>query len=450
MILTMIAFFFVLGIVVLVHELGHFWVAKLNGIYVVTFSFGMGPKLIKKRIGETEYALSAIPFGGYVKFAGESFEEDDDSQEEGAEEEPIIPENRLYRGKSPLQKMSVVVAGPVMNVISAVVLFILVAWVQGLNVVPGTVVENVERGTPAAAAGFQPGDRILSVNGEPFRYWSDLESHVTFEDSVRSSFTVLRGADTLELDVTPVRDEESGYWVIGIDAPLPARVRNVKKDSPAEKAGIRPNSVILAINDTTVTYWRQLEEKIHARPGVEMKFTWEHDGERHTAMITPVGVDAPAEGERMDVTTIGNIGISPPYERVSISFVQAVVHGVRSCYYILAAIIDLLYNLATGNASMRAAVGGPIKVGVMAGDMLRWGFGHLVYFLAFFSLNLAFFNLLPILPFDGGHFVIHFFEFVSRRRINRKVHTVMVQVGYVILIALIIFITLNDILNLFR
>ena len=445
MILTIVAFVFVLGIVVLVHELGHFWVAKLNGICVVTFSFGLGPKLIKKRIGETEYAISAVPFGGYVKFAGESFEEKAD--EETGDSEIEVPEHRFYRSKKPLQKMSVVAAGPVMNALSAVVLYILIAWFQGLYVAPGTVVKEVQQGTPAAEAGFLPGDRILDVNGRPFQYWNDLETHVTFEEGVNSSFTVQRGTDTLVIDVTPEFNPETGYWRIGIDAPLPSAVGNVKRDGPADKAGIRRGSVILAINDTTVVYWRELEEKIHARPGVEMKFTWEYEGEKRTAIIVPAGVDAPAEGERLDVVKIGGIGIGPPFERVSISFPEAIGHGLRACYSILVGITDFLVKLVTGKATMRA-VGGPIKVGIMAGDMLRWGFSYLIYFLAFFSLNLTIFNLLPILPFDGGHFVIHLFEFVSRRSINRRVHAVMVQIGYFILIALVIFIFFNDVLNL--
>ena len=448
MLFTIIAFFFVLGIVVLVHELGHFWVAKLNGICVVTFSFGLGPKLIKKRIGETEYAISAIPFGGYVKFAGETFE-DEAPDHESEENELNIPEHRLYRSKSPLQKMSVVAAGPVMNALSAVVLYILIAWFQGLYVTPGTVVKEVENGTPAAEAGFRPQDHILAINDKQFRFWNDLETHVIFKEGVSSSFTVQRGADTLVIDVTPAFNPETGYWNIGIDAPLLARVGTVKRDGPAYRAGIRSGSVILAINDTAVVYWRELEEKIHARPGIGMSFTWEYDGTRYTKTIIPDGVDAPAEGERLDVVKIGGIGIGPPYERISISFGDAVGHGFRSCYAIIAGIIQFLGKLVTGNATMRA-VGGPIKVGIMAGDMLRWGFSYLVYFIAFFSLNLTIFNLLPVLPFDGGHFVIHFFEFVSRRRMNQRVHAVLVQIGYFILIALVIFIFFNDLLNLLR
>ncbi len=445
---TIIAFVFVLGVVVLVHELGHFLVAKMNGIYVMTFSFGLGPKLFKRRFGETEYAICAIPFGGYVKFAGESFEDEGTASEE-QESEFDVPEDQFYRNKKPPQKMAVVIAGPLMNAILAVVLFILLAWFQGLYVNPSTVIGEVKDGTPAATAGFLPGDRILAINGEPFRYWNDIQSLVTFDEGVSSSFTVERGADTLIIDVAPGFDAETNLWLIGIGSPLPARVGNIKRDSPADKAGVKPGSVILSINDSTVTYWRELEEKIHAQIGIEMKFTWEHDGERYTAMITPEGVDAPAEGERLDVIKVGSIGIGAPYERVNISLRDAVNHGLRSCSDLLVLILDFLGKLVTGKATVRA-VGGPIKVSIMAGDMLRWGFDYLIYFLAFLSLNLTIFNLLPILPFDGGHFVIHFYEFVSRRRLNQRIHTIMVQIGYVILIVLMASIFFIDVLNIFR
>lgn len=445
---TIIAFIFVLGVVVLVHELGHFFVAKMNGIYVMTFSFGLGPKILKRRFGETEYAICAIPFGGYVKFAGESFEEEDQTGEK-QESEFDVPEDQLYRNKKPQQKMAVVLAGPLMNAVLSIVLFILLAWFQGLYVNPSTVIGEVLDGTPAAIAGFMPGDRILAINSEPFKYWNDVYSLVTYEEGVSSSFTIERGADTLIIDVTPGLDAEANHWLIGIGAPLPAKVGTIKRGSPADKAGLRSGSVILSINDSTVTYWRDLDEKIHPRIGIEMKFTWEYEGERYTKMITPEGVDAPAEGEKLDMTKMGSIGIRAPYERVNISLPEAINHGLRSCYDLLALILDFLRKLVTGKATVRA-VGGPIKVSLMAGEMLRWGFDILIYFLAFLSLNLTIFNLLPILPFDGGHFVIHLYEFVSRRPLNQKIHAVMVQIGYIILIVLMAFVFFIDVLNLFR
>jgi regulator of sigma E protease len=444
---TIIAFIFVLSIVVFVHEFGHFFVAKANGIFVTTFSFGFGAKLLRRKIGETEFVLSAIPFGGYVKFAGES-EDDSQKSEEDQDVEAFVPEYRLYRNKHPLQKMSVVLAGPVMNGLFALIVFIASLWIQGVRVHPGTVVLEVEKGSPAEAAGFLAGDEILSINEEHFDHWGELATLVTFEEGTPSTFIVNRGGETLSLSLTPVFDPDEGSWEIGMRSPLPSRVGDIKKGSPADKAGIRPGSLILSINDTTVTTYAELEEFIHPRPGVPMDFKWELDGEVHSATITPAGVDASSGGERLDVVKIGGIGIGPPLESMRISFTDAVAYGTEGFVDLIYAILGFLKKLVTGMATVRA-VGGPLRVGIMAGDMLAWGFSYLIYFLAFFSLNLAIFNLIPILPFDGGHFVLYAVELVTGKSINRKVQQVMMQVGFIILIMLMIFILFVDIFNIF-
>ena len=444
---TIIAFIFVLSIVVFVHEFGHFFVAKINGIFVTTFSFGFGPKLLRGKIGETEFALSAIPFGGYVKFAGES-EEDAQKSEEEKELEAFVPEYRLYRNKHPLQKMAVVLAGPLMNAIFALIIFIASLWIQGIRVHPGTVVLEVEKGSPAETAGFLVGDEILSINGEDFDHWGELATLVTFEEGITSTFIVSREGETRTLSLSPVFDPEDNIWDIGVRSPLPAKVGDVKKGSPAEKAGIRPGTLILSINDTTVTAYADLEDFIHPRPGIPMDFTWELDGEVHSATITPAGVDASSGGERLDVVKIGGIGIGPPLKSMRIPFTYAVSYGPKVFVDLIHAILGFRKTLVSGKATVRA-VGGPLRVGIMAGDMLAWGFSYLIYFLAFFSLNLAIFNLVPILPFDGGHFVLYGIELVSGRSINRKIQQVMMQVGFVILIALMIFILFVDIFNIF-
>lgn len=444
---TVIAFIFVLSIVVFVHEFGHFFVAKLNRIFVMTFSFGFGKKLLRKQIGETEFVLSAIPFGGYVKFAGET--EEDEQKEEEEELEVFVPENRLYRNKHPLQKMSTVLAGPVMNAVFALLIFIVSLWVQGVNVQPGRVVLGVDEGSPAEAAGFLVGDTIISINGEGFEYWSDIATLVTFEEGVASEFMVKRGSETMKLEAAPEYDPDEDIWRLGLRSPLPAKVGNVKKGSPAEKAGIRRGAVILSINDTTVTAYRDLEEFIHPRPGVPMEFEWELNGDVHTAVITPASIDASSGGERIDVVKVGGIGIGPPYEMVRIPFGEAVRYGSRGFVDLVRAILGFLKKLVSGKATVRA-VGGPLRVGIMAGDMLAWGFSYLVYFLAFFSLNLAIFNLLPILPFDGGHFILYMVELISGRSINRRVQQVMMQVGFIILVVLMVFILFVDIFNIFN
>jgi regulator of sigma E protease len=447
MFLTIIAFVFVLSVVVLVHEWGHFIVAKLNGIYVITFSIGFGPKILKFRLGETEYALSALPFGGYVKFAGESEEETEDKEDDP---EIDIPENRLYKNKKPLQRMSVVLAGPAMNAILAIVLYIMNIWVQGIFVRnPGDVVSEVVQGSPAAEAEFQVGDRIIEVNGISLKQGEEISDLVDYTEGVSSTFRFLRGGDTLTAEVTPEWNEEAQRLTIGIFSGSRPLIGDVKKDSPAYKAGIRRGALVLAMNDTTVTTYLEMTEKIYSRNGIPIVFTWELDGEIHRAEIVPGPMDAPSGGEKLDVIKVGAIGIGEYYEKQRVSFPVAVKYGTQAFSNLFLSIMSFLGKLVTGKATIRA-VGGPIRVGVMAGDMIRWGFSYLINFLAFFSMNLAIFNLLPVLPFDGGHFVIFVFEAVTGIKPGHKVQNVMSQIGFFILIALMVMILFLDLFNLIR
>jgi len=454
MILTLAAFLFVLGIVVFVHEFGHFIVAKLNRIYVMTFSFGFGPKLLRKKVGETEYAISALPFGGYVKFAGEMSETDDEARKakdeaRGAASGPDVPPERMYRNKAPLQRMSVVLAGPAMNFLLALVVYIVSLYAEGIYVNPSTAIQEVERDSPAEQAGLRAADTILSIDGERLAYWGQIEKILVAKKGEGSRYVLLRGADTLSVEVKPRFDTENEAWRIGIVSQLPARIGDVKRDSPAERAGLRTGATILSINDTTVTKYSELEDRILPRPGEPMKFVWEYEGKIHTSVITPASGEAASEGERLDVVKVGQIGISPYYEKVRISIGEAIVYGSRAFANLFSSIIDFLGKLVSGHATIRA-IGGPLRVGVMAGDMIRWGFNYLIYFLAFFSLNLAIFNLLPILPFDGGHFVLGLVELVTRRRLGKRVQTILTQAGFILLIVLMVLILSVDIFNLVR
>lgn len=448
MFLTIIAFLFVLGVVVFVHELGHFVVAKLNGVFVISFSFGFGPKLLSKRFGETEYFIRILPFGGYVKFAGEN-PEDGSGEVEKDFEDREIPKDRFFRNKSPLQRMSVVLAGPFMNAVLALVVYICSFFFEGIYVNPSTIVKEVHDGSPAAVAGFEVGDRLVEINGRSFEYWGQLYELVVFEEGVTSDFLVLRGSDTLNISCGPEFDQDAETWTLGIYSPLPSRVGSVQRGGPADKAGIERGALIIAVNDTTVQTFEELAEIIHAKPGMPLKIDWKVEGTMHSAIITPESGDAPKEGERLDIVKVGQIGILPYYEKLDVSFIDAVTYGSRMVYIVLESIISFLGKYLTGKVTIRA-VGGPLRIGIMAGDMIRWGFNHLVTLLAFISLNLAIVNLLPIVPFDGGHFVLYGIELVTRRRINQRVQSVLMQIGFFILIALMVFIFLVDIFNIFR
>jgi len=458
MLLTIVAFLFVLSVVVFIHEFGHFIVAKLNNVYVVTFSIGFGPKLLKKRWGETEYAISVIPFGGYCKFAGENDEADDNEEKEysgesnEAEIEYDIPEERTFRAKSPFQKMQIVVAGPLMNALLGLLIYIGSVWAQGVFINnPVWIVEEAAENSPAAIAGFERGDRILEVEGEDFSADTDLSYLVKNNKDKKMVFEVLRSGDTLSVDVTPGFDGETGEYRLGLSYYLgfPPKIGDVKRDSPAWEAGIRRGAYIQTINDTLVISYTDLVDKIHNSLGRKLEFVWRQNDVKQSAVITPVSIDIPkGGGEKVEVIEAGGIGIGQYYEVREISFFNAIVRGSGAYGRMTVAVLGFLKKFVTGNASMKA-LGGPIRIGQMAGDMARWGFGRLALFIAFFSLNLAIFNLLPILPFDGGHFVLYLVELVSGRPVNPKVKNVMMQTGFVILIILMVFITAMDLFNVF-
>ena len=448
MLLTIAAFIFVLSIVVIVHEGGHFIAAKLNGIYVVTFSIGFGPKILKKRIGETEYAISALPFGGYVKMAGES-ERAEGEESDTDELLANVPEEKYYRSKNAWQRMSVVLAGPLMNAIAALILFVMSIWTQGVFISnPRDIIVNVTPDSPAEAAGFMPGDRVLSVNGEEVVAGKEIADLITYDEEAISRFVVVRMTDTIGIDVSPVWYEEEERLIVGIFSYSRPIIGDVKRDGPAYDAGMKSGAFILSVNDTTISTYIELQQLIHDRLDVPMDFRWVQEGDTLSATIIPEGMDAPKEGEKLDIIEIGAIGITEHYEKEKVGFGEAVVLGSKAYKEMFIGIMHFLKKLFSGQASIRA-VGGPIRIGEMAGEMVRWGFNYLLTFIAFFSLNLAIFNLLPILPFDGGHFVIFLVEGLTGYKPGPKVEEVMGQVGFIILIALMAFIFAVDIFNLF-
>ena len=448
MLLTIASFLFVLSVVVFVHEAGHFIAAKLNGIYVVTFSIGFGPKILKKRIGETEYAISALPFGGYVKMAGETENMDSESPEKD-ELLAEIPEDRFYRSKNPWQRITVVLAGPFMNALLAIILFVGSFWTQGVFVAnPRDIIVSVSADSPAETAGFMPGDVVLSINGEAVIAGKEISDLVTYDEDVISRFLVLRVTDTLEIDVSPAWHEEEERLIIGIFSYSRPIIGDVKRDGPAYDAGMESGAKIVSVNDTTINTYIELEQLVHDRLDVPLDFVWVQNGDTMSATITPEGMDAAKEGEKLDVIQVGAIGITEHYEKEMISFGESVRFGAIAFRDMFLGIMLFLKKLFTGQASVRA-VGGPLRVGVMVGEMVRWGFNYLINFIAFFSLNLAIFNLLPILPFDGGHFVIFLVEGVTGRKPSPKVEEIMGQVGFIVLIALMAFIFAVDIFNIF-
>ncbi|MDH3216599.1 MAG: RIP metalloprotease RseP [Candidatus Krumholzibacteria bacterium] len=447
MLITILAGAFILSIVIVVHEFGHFIVAKKAGVFVKTFSVGFGRKIVKKRFGETVYALSLLPFGGYVKFAGESEEvvapkeaPQGDSSDEIPDSE--IDPSRYFINKRPLVRSAVVFAGPFANYVLAIVVYIAMFAVHGTQTIPHTIIGEVEAGSAADSIGLMTSDRVVAVDGERVANWGELVDTILEDTESSRAFTVERGSQVLELAYKPRL--EDGAVRLGFSPHISATIGQVKRDAPAYQAGMRTGDVIATINDTLIDSYLDIERIIHANPKVPLVIEWTKENVQHVDTITPQARKVLKDGSKTEFKIVGQIGIGPNYARERVPLHRATVMAVRSSTGMVVEIVSFLKLLVTGKAGVDA-VGGPILITQMAGDMARWGFNYLLYFLAFFSINLCIFNLLPMLPFDGGHLTLFAYEGVTRRRVNRRVREILTQAGFILLILLMAFVVLIDV-----
>jgi regulator of sigma E protease len=447
MLITILAGAFILSIVIIVHEFGHFIVAKKLGVYVKTFSIGFGRKVLKKRIGDTVYALSVLPFGGYVKFAGESDNSDatkEAPQGKADDETPDseIDPSRYFISKSPYVRSAVVFAGPFFNYLLAIAVYIGVFAIHGVSTIPDTRVGEIVAGSTADSVGLMVDDRITAVDGREVSDWDALVDQISEGGEAVQTLTVERGTEYLQIDYRARMTPEGRK--LGFFPYVSSRVGQVKRDAPAYLAGIRTGDAIVAINDTLITSYYDIERIIHANPETPLFIEWTHGNVEHADTITPEAKKVLKEDSRVEFRIVGQIGIGPYFGTKRMPLHKATVMAVRSSTHMVVEIILFLKLLFTGKAGIDA-VGGPILITQMAGDMARWGFNYLLYFLAFFSINLCIFNLLPILPFDGGHLTLFAYEVITRRRVNRRLREILAQAGFVLLILLMIFVVLIDV-----
>ncbi len=458
MLSTLIAFALTLGIVIIIHELGHFAVCKWTGIYVKTFSIGFGPKLLRRRYGETEYVISVAPFGGYVKMAGEGvLEEIQDTATRDAHHYPIgtiegdraaalrddpIPESRHFRNRPAWQRLAVVTAGPAANLLLALILYTLTVLGSGLLVIPVTTVGGVADGSPAAAAGLQAGDRILEVDGKGVATWDELTAALlTAGESAggTAALTYERDGARATVSLQPRRDA-AGRWELGME-PHDNVVGLVQKGGPAGRAGLQSGDRVVALDGRPVASFNDIARVINAKAGVPVSVRWERGGETFERAIVPT-----AEEVQPD-STIGRIFFERRYESRHVGLFHAVRIGVAATVGTIASTVEVLGNFFLGRLGMEA-VGGPIRIGQVAGEMLRWSFSHLMQFIAFFSVNLFLLNLLPIPVLDGGHVVFILLEMVMGRRVHERVQAIATQVGLIMLLLFMTFVIVVDVLKI--
>lgn len=449
MLLTIAAFVFVLGVLIFVHELGHFFAAKAVGIAVPRFSIGMGPATpLSFKWGETEYRVAWLPFGGYVKMASKEEQEVMGAVEGGAVEEQYPPE-RMFEHKPLVARIFVISAGVIMNAVFAVVAYAGLAAIYGQYVDPTTTLAGVERETLPGAAGALAevpyGTRILKINGDTVKWWQEVLEAVVDPTSERLRFDFSDGVDPVILDI-PGTEVDARIAVAGAMLPhLEPRVSAVVSGQPAAQGGLEDNDLFLWADGDSVRTWSDVIRVVEANAGDTVHFTVLRDGAPVELAIVPTeqSIQDPETG---DIVKRGRIGIERARERVRYGLGSALVWGAQESWNRAWLVLFTLKGIVARDISPRE-IGGPILIGQVSGQFARLGFDALVSFMAFLSVNLAILNLLPIPVLDGGHLMLLFLEGIRGKPISLALRIRLTQVGLVLLLGLMVLVVANDILR---
>jgi regulator of sigma E protease len=422
---TILAFVFVIGVLVFVHELGHYLAARRIGVRVLKFSLGFGPRVVGFTRGDTEYCVSAIPLGGYVKMAGENA----DDPRSGQPDE--------FLSKTKWQRFQVLIAGPAMNILLAIVV-LAVVLMHGADV-PAyldepPVIGSVEKGSPAEMAGFAIGDRILTVEGRAVETWEAFDIAIGTRPNRELVVAVQRPSGTSTLVVTSGAQGKFEVGHIGVYPNVHPRVRSVAPGDPADRAGIRTGDVVLAVNGEIVNFARQLSDAIGKHAGTPIVLSIARDGRNLQVPVTP----------RKD-GTVGRIGISIGNEmrRFEPTPWEAVTMSVERTWEMSGLILRTLWGLVSGATSPKQLMG-PVGIAQLSGESAQEGWISLLGLLASISLNLGLLNLLPIPVLDGGHIFIMALEGVARRDFSVRVKERMLFAGFVLLMLLMVTVIYND------
>ena len=430
---TLLAFIIVFGIIVFVHEFGHFFMAKAMGIRVEVFSFGFGPRLFGFKRGHTDYRVSLIPAGGYCKFLGEGV---------------VNPGQKLepddYNAKKRWQRFLVIAAAPLANVLLAIVLMAAVNMVgvdapAYLDQPP--VIGWIEPGSPAEKAGLLPDDVIRSLNRKPVSTWTDVEMAVTSQPDTKLQVEVERGGRPLSLELLTenLRAEKKSKFDLGYAGffgKILTQVRMINKNSPAEQGGLKPGDVVREIDGRPV-YFYQFIEILEKSAGKPLAVTVDRGGTPATLTVTP----------RLE-SGVGKIGVMQGAQSVrkQYGFFMAITQSLKENAKLVTLVVDVIRKLFTGETSTRQ-LAGPIEIANFSYAALKLGLAALISWIALFSLQLGVINLLPIPVLDGGQLFILSIEGLIRRDLGPKLRQIWLNIGFVIFIFLIGFTILNDIVR---
>ena len=428
--LTIISFVAVLGFLIFIHELGHFLVAKKMDVKVEKFSIGFGPRIFAFTRGETEYMVSAFPLGGYVKMMGE---------EPGEE---LKNDPREFGSKSVGQRMAIIIAGPIMNLLFAFMLLPIV-YLLGVNM-PTYLGKEAKVGwvmkdSPSQDAGLRPGDFIRTIDGSDVDNWEEALTILTSNPDRRLTLGILRDSSYLNIDLVPKSSDGNGGGYTGIVHPMQAKIGDVRAGLPAAKAGLLKGDVVTSINGAPVSHWIEMSNLIQESGKKEVEVGIMRDGRRFTLTLSPVFDEASKR------SVIG-IAYAEDMQMIKFGLAGAVREGMKRALDLTVLTFGILKKLFTFDLSIKS-LGGPIMIAQATGAAAESGISALIGLMAFISLQLGVLNLLPIPVLDGGHVFFLLAEMGLRRPISIKTREIAQQIGFAILISLMLIVSYNDVIR---
>jgi len=452
-IISIAAFIFILGVAINIHEFGHFIVAKLLKMRVEAFSFfGLGPRLWGFRIGHTDYRLSAIPLGAYVKLYGDEANDALEGKDQAAQEE--VPAHELYQLRPRWQKFLVMIGGPAMNILLALAIPFAGALINGVEVEPTSpTVSRIEANGAAQEAGLQYGDKIVSFNDVENPTWKNISDDALLITNPPKALPLVieRNGHRISINITPKVLKLNGdeYGDLGFTPDygqaVPVIFSVVVTDKAGAKAGIQPGDKLLTVNGEDVRNKAQATHLIRSSTSDTITLAVERKGQKIELKAVP-----DSEDENNGKVRKLNVNLEETPPRVPAGITKAGSHAVSENWRILSLTGRALKQLIAGERKASNTVSGPIGIAVAASQAASLGFGAVMTMLAFLSLNLGVFNLLPIPMLDGGQIFVLGIEGILAmfgKTLSQTVHLRIQQVGLVLILGLTVFAFANDIMK---
>jgi regulator of sigma E protease len=431
--ITILAFAFVLGVLIFVHELGHFLMARRIGVRVLKFSLGFGPRIFGFTRGDTEYCISAIPLGGYVKMAGES------------PDDPRTGQPDEFLSKTKWQRFQVLVMGPSMNLLLAVVVMAGVLM-RGAEVPSfqskAPVVGQVVPGSPAEKSGIRAGDRMLTVAGHDVNTWEQFLIAVGTRANRETPITMLRDGKDLTVTVTPTPQTKYEVGDVGVLPDVHPHVQSVLPGAPASKAGLNAGDVIVSANGALVAFPRDVIDAISKKANQPVALVVLRNGAQQELTVTPESNAGRCPSLPAGAGCIG-ISIGEDTIKIKPGPIDAVGMSLQRNYESAKLIFQTVGQLITRETSTRQLMG-PLAIAQLSGESAQAGLIPLLSLMASISLNLGLLNLLPIPVLDGGHIFIMLLEGLVRRDFSTRVKEKMFLAGFAVLLMLMVTVIYND------